>query len=113
MTPRFNHNTFTFNFIENKKEKMLKSFKNKRLVVLGLSYLFGYTKGLNKEIKKNHKKLALNHLFTPSGIHLSSLLLMLVPGFFVLSQIIKKLKNPEVKNSLRKKTLFIIYLLVF
>ncbi|MBF0363281.1 MAG: ComEC/Rec2 family competence protein [Oligoflexia bacterium] len=92
---------------------MIKKFHDPRLVVLGLSYLFGYTKALNKEIKKVHKDLGLNHLFTPSGIHLSSLLLLLIPIIYLLSIFFKRLQNNQYKDRLKKVALLIIYLLVF
>ena len=46
---------------------------------LARAYLTGDKKGLSRKIIKHHKNLNLMHLMTPSGLHLSSLLIMTSP----------------------------------
>jgi hypothetical protein len=54
-------------------------------VALINAYLTGQKNGLSKTLKKIHQDLNLQHLMTPSGLHLASLLVIL--GFFF--------KNPK------------------
>ncbi len=53
---------------------------SKKLSPLSMAYFFGQKSGLTKESKKAHQALNLQHLMTPSGLHLSALLSIL--GFF-------------------------------
>jgi hypothetical protein len=46
---------------------------------LARAYIFGNKKGLSKKYLRIHRRLNLMHLMTPSGLHLSSLLLILKP----------------------------------
>ncbi len=69
-------------FIQDKREQIQKEFKDPKKVELLLSYVAGDYKKISKEIKDAHKILGLNHLFTPSGIHLSALFLLLFPLLF-------------------------------
>ena len=66
-------------FLINQKEVVQKYFNNNKLV----SVLFAYTIGGQKEVPRSlttaHKNLYLIHLFTPSGLHLSSLFFFLTP----------------------------------
>jgi len=48
--------------------------ENQDLLEIWESMLTGNTRPLNKLIKENFSRLGLRHLFTPSGLHLSSLL---------------------------------------
>ncbi|MFZ4714011.1 MAG: ComEC/Rec2 family competence protein [Bacteriovoracaceae bacterium] len=53
-------------------------FKDPKMKALALSYVFGINKDLNKEEKDLHQKLNLKHLFSPSGLHLSSVLVWIL-----------------------------------
>jgi predicted membrane metal-binding protein len=54
-----------------------KSIKNKTTRLLLKSYVLGEKRGLSKKIIQDFKALNLMHLFTPSGLHMSSVLLIL------------------------------------
>lgn len=51
------------------------------------AYLTGNKSGLSSKLQKVHQDLNLQHLMTPSGLHLSSLILVL--GFFIKGRSIK------------------------
>lgn len=55
-------------------------------------YVSGYPKRIKKKYKQPHYKLHIIHLFTPSGIHFTSMWLLLVPLFLLLK---KKYKHAE------------------
>ena len=61
--------------------KFKKSAHNKVYAKLIVSMIFGYKRGLPKDIKKKFQILNLLHLFTPSGLHFSSLFIFLLPLF--------------------------------
>lgn len=88
------------------QKKLDREFKDRKLVSLTMSYFFGEVQKLDKEVKLHHRILGLSHLFTPSGIHLSSLLLLLFPFTWLL---IKE----ERRVNARKKIILIICFLVF
>ena len=60
-------------------------FKNKKNYRLYHSFLCGNKKLIPRKTKSNYKILNLYHLFTPSGIHLSSVYLVLSPIFYLLN----------------------------
>lgn len=64
--------------------KVVKSFKTKPLARLANSFCMGNKLGLSPTYRKQFKRLGIYHLFTPSGIHLTSLLLFLSPLLFLL-----------------------------
>jgi len=49
------------------------------------SYVLGDKKGLSRSLKWAHQALALQHLFTPSGLHLSSIFLLIRPLLKIIS----------------------------
>jgi len=55
------------------------SFLSKRMTPIARSYFTGHKKGLKRKIIQTHRSLGLMHLMTPSGLHLSSLFLLLSP----------------------------------
>ena len=63
---------------------MRKKFEDPGRAELLLSYVSGDYKRLPKETKEAHKILGLNHLFTPSGIHLSALFILFLPILYLL-----------------------------
>ena len=54
-----------------------KVYKNPRLAALVEAYVLGQKRGMGRKLKRAHKNLNLLHLFTPSGLHFSALLLVL------------------------------------
>ena len=66
------------------QQKVVKSFKTRRLARLANSVCTGNKIGLSSTYRKKFKKLGIYHLFTPSGIHLTSLLLFLSPLIHIL-----------------------------
>ncbi|MBP9674220.1 MAG: hypothetical protein KBD63_03925 [Bacteriovoracaceae bacterium] len=76
--PFFFH-TNSLSAFQELKKNLMESYKNQDLVPLTMSYLLGETKGLSPQIKTEHKLLNLQHLFTPSGVHLSAFLLLFWP----------------------------------
>ncbi len=46
-----------------------------------MSYVTGNKRGLPRKLKKSHKTLNITHLFTPSGLHFSSLYFFFIPLF--------------------------------
>ena len=69
---------------------MRQGFEDPGRAELLLSYVAGDYKRVPEEIKEAHKILGLNHLFTPSGVHLSALFLL----FFPLLLWLKKTHRP-------------------
>ncbi len=66
-------------FITRQKEKVESVIKDNNLSSVLFAYTVGGQKGISKSIVSSHKNLYLIHLFTPSGLHLSSLFLFLTP----------------------------------
>ena len=56
-----------------------KVYQNPRLAALVDGYVLGQKRGIGRKIKREHRHLNLLHLFTPSGLHFSALLLILTP----------------------------------
>ena len=54
-------------------------YKNPRLAALVEGYVIGHKRGVGRKIVRQHRHLNLLHLFTPSGLHFSALLLILAP----------------------------------
>lgn len=73
-------------FVQDKREELKSKFEKPEHAELLLSYVAGEYKKIPKEIKEAHKILGLNHLFTPSGIHLSALFLLFFPFLFWLKK---------------------------
>ena len=71
-----------FSYTKNDKIKLSKtvkgSFNNQSLFKLYRSLLTGEKRGLNKELKAKFKRLQLIHLMTPSGLHFSAVLIILL-----------------------------------
>lgn len=64
----------------NSKRKILNQKTNdKRNIETAIAFTFGETKKMPKKIKLAYKKLCLIHLFSPSGIHLSSIGMIIFP----------------------------------
>lgn len=78
-------------FVQEKREELKNKFTDKAHVELLLSYVAGEYRHVPKEIKDAHKTLGLNHLFTPSGIHLSALFILFFPFLFWLKKRNRKL----------------------
>jgi len=84
------HQKFSVNktppFVQEKREELKSKFKNPAHVELLLSYVAGDYRRIPKDVKEAHKILGLNHLFTPSGIHLSALFILFFPLMFWLKK---------------------------
>jgi hypothetical protein len=86
--PRFNYKTNScpwlspFKNASNSKEQKLKK-----------AFLCGDKKGIKRNTLKAYKKLNLYHLFTPSGIHYSCLLILLAPILLLLKKVNKKFET--------------------
>ena len=65
--------------IQNKREILGQKLSSKNHTELLLAYNTGYKKHLSRKLKNNYRLLNLYHLFTPSGIHLSAIYLLLFP----------------------------------
>ena len=61
-----------------------KVYKNPRLAALAEGYVTGQKRGIGRKMRRKHRHLNLLHLFTPSGLHFSALLLFLSPLFKLL-----------------------------
>ena len=70
-----NHHSFWFA----RKVHIRRNFESPQMGQLLLSYTTGDRIGLSKHVKDVHNQLYIMHLFTPSGIHLSSIYLVLLP----------------------------------
>ncbi len=69
---------FNNSFIQHKSNKLHLNKKcNTSDCKLQKAFITGNKKGLNRGIKKAYKRLHLNHLFTPSGVHLMPILFLL------------------------------------
>ncbi len=66
-------------FLIHQKERVEKYFNNPDLSSVLFSYTVGGQKGVSRSVTTAHKNLYLIHLFTPSGLHLSSLFFFLTP----------------------------------
>jgi len=77
-------------FFFSKKVYIRRNFESMQMGQLLLSYTTGDRLGLSKHIKDVHNKLYIMHLFTPSGIHLSSIYLMFLPLFGLIKKRNKK-----------------------
>jgi hypothetical protein len=73
---------------------------------ISLAFIFGDKRILGKEVKEHYKLMNLLHLFTPSGLHLSSLLLFLAPLFSFIRQ-----KSPRLGKLLEISLLSPIFFL--
>lgn len=56
-------------------------FQNDELANLAFATITGVKRGLKKDTKLAHQRLHLVHLFTPSGLHFSTLFMLLSPFF--------------------------------
>lgn len=66
-----------------KRQQLLRfDFENKQLANLAVAYSSGHRSGLTKKMRLAHQRLHLQHLFTPSGLHFSALLIFLSPLLF-------------------------------
>ncbi|MBG08800.1 MAG: hypothetical protein CME68_08580 [Halobacteriovoraceae bacterium] len=61
-------------------------FKKKVHFDLLIAYVTGNKKSLPTKLKKSHKTLSITHLFTPSGLHFSSLYFFFIPLFSYLKK---------------------------
>ena len=61
-------------------------FKERTHFDLIMSYVTGNKRGLPTKLKKSHKALNITHLFTPSGLHFSSLYFFFIPLFMYLKK---------------------------
>lgn len=69
------------------REKTVKKlFQNKKLAGLYISYSSGNKRAISKGYKDIHKRLTVYHLFTPSGLHMTSFLAFLFPFLFFLKR---------------------------
>lgn len=53
--------------------RLQKAYRDKRMAALANSYVLGYKKGLSRKHRRAHKNINLLHLFTPSGLHFSTI----------------------------------------
>ena len=58
---------------------LTKIYSNPRNAAVVDAYVLGRKKGVGRKITKHHRNLNLLHLFTPSGLHFSTMLLLLLP----------------------------------
>ena len=63
---------------------LAKVYQNPHLAALVEGYVVGEKRGIPRKMKRAHRHLNLVHLFTPSGLHFSALLLILLPLFRLL-----------------------------
>ncbi len=77
-----NHNTVSSYLRKNLKD----DYHQKEHFELLMAYLLGDKTKLDKNILNKHKKLNIYHLFTPSGIHLSSLLFSIYLFFKIMKK---------------------------
>jgi len=103
MNPRIN------NFLTTHKKKLLSSFKNKNLALLLNSFITGNKTKIPKTILTNYKLKSLKHLFTPSGIHYSSVYIVIL---FLMSFVIK-IKKIKIKLFISIISLSVFYLQKF
>ncbi len=64
--------------------EVLHHFESRRIARIYNAISTGNKTGISYKISKRFKKMGIYHLFTPSGIHLSSLLLLLSPILYLL-----------------------------
>lgn len=82
----------------------LEQFRSKDLSRLTRAYVLGIRRGVKREWKDWHTNLGLQHILTPSGIHLSSILFLTLP--------LKKLKKYVFLKFLFSVSSLIIYFYV-
>lgn len=70
---------FYADFLKWAKAHCYRQFQNKDLAELTLSYFLGGQRKLSPALKEAHRVLGLSHLFSPSGLHLSSVLFLFFP----------------------------------
>ncbi len=80
----YNYKPITYIKPKNREEsyqlkKLKKNFLNHKNAYVLEAYITGDKKKVKRSIKKDHKILNLYHLFTPSGIHLSALFMIIFP----------------------------------
>ncbi len=80
---RFYRPSKSSSVIVKKRKLMIKHFNNQKLANALSRYLTGYGPRISKEIAKAHKITGTKHLFTPSGIHYSALLSILLLTTFL------------------------------
>ncbi len=106
-----------------------KKFKSKENANLFFAYTTGLTKKkLSRRTKRNHRTFFLNHLFTPSGLHLSSFLsfilifkklsflkyfVFILPFFLNGFYSLKRIGGIQIINSIFSVKRFYIFLFVF
>lgn len=76
-------------FIQKQYSYFIKELKDKRATGMLVALVLGEKRYLNRKFKNKLKLMALNHLVTPSGLHLTSLFLLVFPLF----QLFKKKKR--------------------
>ncbi|MBL6988487.1 MAG: hypothetical protein ISR65_01840 [Bacteriovoracaceae bacterium] len=87
LSPPFNYyKRVTSPFIASKRIEIRNSLKSKEMAELLMSYVTGDKLRLTKKVKVAHRNLALYHLFTPSGIHLSSILIFIFPFLYLIKK---------------------------
>jgi len=78
--------TAPLSIIQYKKDEFAKFLSPEQSGAI-IAYTLGDKSGLSRKTKKGHKNLNLLHLFTPSGIHLSSIAFILLPVIFLLRKL--------------------------
>jgi hypothetical protein len=90
--PPFFRRAPTPQWLKEKKKDYLLTFKNKKLVPVFFAFMFGQTQGIDKEILAIHKKMGSMHLFTPSGLHLTAILILIpIVNYFIRNKRSKKI----------------------
>ena len=88
IAPKFNYKAQTCPWYS-----PLKKMKNSKEKKLKKAFLCGVKKGIKRKTLIAYKKLNLYHLFTPSGIHYSCLLILLTPLILLLKRFNKKMET--------------------
>ncbi|MEI8348243.1 MAG: hypothetical protein WCG27_12305 [Pseudomonadota bacterium] len=81
----------SFPLIEKKNQELRDHFKRKELANLLISYAIGGSKGVSKDCKTEHRALNLVHLFSPSGVHFTALMIWTLPFLWLLKRRSRKL----------------------
>jgi hypothetical protein len=87
---KFEKQSFISKFVSQKKRELRPFFENDSLIDLCSLYLIGLPRRIPADIKKAHTILGMNHLFTPSGLHLTAVISSLGIFFFMF----RKRKRP-------------------
>ncbi len=87
---KFEKRSFISQFVQKKKQELKPFFENDALIDLCSLYLIGLPRRIPADIKTAHTILGMNHLFTPSGLHLTAVFSSL--GVFFL--LFRKRKRP-------------------